>query len=347
MSSLVRAASLTNYSEIARALGLDPVRMLYDAGLSPSVLRDPDLMIPAVNVGKLLHMSALQSGCETFGLRMAETRLLSNLGAVGLLIRDQATLRDSLMVLTRYQAQLNGALSLAIEESDGVGIIREAGIVSGPHEYTRHRIELVFGVVVRVIRQLLVPEWQPRRVCFEHPAPHDTSAHLRFFGRHVDFGGDFNCIICTKADLDTPNSSADPAMARYAQQLLERSMVPGQATILDEVRRTVLLMLPSGRCGIERVAEHLGVVPRTIQRRLAEEGQSFSAVVNDIRKELAVHHVVESNRPLTEVAALLGFSAPSVFSRWYHSQFGCSAKDSRALGAARRQSDQARRSSPA
>jgi len=53
-------------------------------------------------------------------------------------------------------------------------------------------------------------------------------------------------------------------------------------------------------------------------------------MVNDTRKELATRHVIESDRPLTEVAMLLGFSAPSGFSRWYHAQFGCSAKESRA-----------------
>lgn len=92
MSSLVRAAALTNYSEVARAAGLDPARMLLDAGLSPNVLREPDLKIPVERVGRLLQASATMSGNESFGLCMAESRLLSNLGPVGLLIRDQATL---------------------------------------------------------------------------------------------------------------------------------------------------------------------------------------------------------------------------------------------------------------
>ena len=104
--------------------------------------------------------------------------------------------------------------------------------------------------------------------------------------------------------------------------------------MLEDVRRTILLLLPSGRCTIEQVAEHLGVACRTVQRGLAEQGQSFSSMVNEIRKELATRHVIESDRPLTEVAMLLGFSAPSALSRWYHAQFGCSAKESRAARAA-------------
>lgn len=330
MSPLVRAASLTNYKEVACSVGLDPDHMLRSAGLNPSVLHEPDLMIPGECVGRLLHMSASRADIESFGLRMAEHRFLSNLGAVGLLIRDQPTLRDSLHVLMRYQALLNGSLSLALEEYDDLAILREAGIVGKTQNYTRQRVELALGVMVRMIRQLVGPHWHPKKVCFEHSAPKDPGTHIRFFGKNIEFNADLNCIVCTQKDLDTPNHSADPAMVRYAQQLLDQTITPHHTTTIDEVRRTVMLLLPSGRCSVEQVAAHLGVVPRTVQRRLAENGHSFSAIVNDIRKELAQRYVRESERPMTEIAALLGFSALSVFSRWYQSQFGCSAKSHRA-----------------
>lgn len=329
LSSLVRAASLTHYSEVARAAGLDPSRLLMDAGLSPSVLNEPDLKIPAERVGRLLEVSAARSGLESFGLRMAESRQLSNLGPVGMLIRDQATLRDSLDVLVRYHMLLNGSLSLMIEEAAGVVVIREE-LTVGAAQPVRQSIELALGVLMRLMRQFLGAAWHPRRVCFAHPAPRDASTHLRVFGPCVEFDHDFNGIVCAKRDLDAPNPSADPAMARYAQQLLDATAEPPRPTMLEDVRRTILLLLPSGRCSIEQVAEHLGIVCRTVQRRLAEQGQSFSAIVNDVRVELAQRHVHESARPLNDVAALLGFSAPSGFSRWYHAQFGCSPKESRA-----------------
>src|SRR5262245_26420674 len=96
MFPLVRAASLTHYCEVARTAGLNPLRMLTDAGLSSSVLQDPDLQVPVQRVGHLLVASADASGDESFGLRMAESRRISNLGPVGLLMRDQPTLRSSL-----------------------------------------------------------------------------------------------------------------------------------------------------------------------------------------------------------------------------------------------------------
>jgi AraC-like DNA-binding protein len=329
MSNLVRAASLTNFSEVARSVGLNPTRLLMDAGLSPSVLSDPDLMVPADRVGQLLESAAATSGVESFGLRMAETRQLSNLGPVGLVVRDQPTLRDSMVLLLRYHAALNGALAMTLEEAAGLVVIREEMLV-GHAQPVRQSIELALGVLLRMMRQFLGAQWQPRRVCFAHPAPRDTGTHLRVFGPCVEFNHEFNGIVCTKAELDAPNPSADPLMARYAQRLLDSALQAHEPSLVDEVRRAVLLLLPSGRCSIEQVAAQLGIVCRTVQRRLAEQGVSFSALVNELRADLATRYVEQSDRPLTEVAALLGFAAPSGFSRWYQGQFGRSPSQGRA-----------------
>jgi AraC-like DNA-binding protein len=336
MLSLVRAAALTNFHEVAAAAGVDPLPLLREAGLSASMLREPELKLPAEKAARLLELAAAASGLESFGLRMAETRRLSNLGPVGLLVRDQPTLRESLVVLLRYHVLINGALALSIEEEAGVVVIREDVIVGAPQP-VRQSVELAIGVMLRLMRQCLGPHWQPRRVCFSHAAPKDTSTHLRVFGPCVEFDHDFNGIVCARADLDTPNANADPAMAHYVQQMIDSALGPAEQapTLLEDVRRAILLLLPSGRCSIEQVSDSLGVVCRTVQRRLAEQGFTFSGLMNDLRVELATRHVIDSDRPLTEVAALLGFSAPSGFSRWYHGQFGCSPKQARAQRALR------------
>lgn len=330
MTSLVRAACLTNYAEVAHAGGLNSTRMLLDVGLPPSVLQEPDLMIPVAKVGRLLQASAEQSGNESFALCMARSLLLSNMGPVGLLIRDQVTLRDSLNLLVRYLSVLNGAMTLEVDERSDTVVIREVLLAGRSHEPTRQRVELALGVMVRAIRQLVGKDWQPRRVCFEHAAPQDLGVHQQLFGPRLEFSQEFNGIVCATADLDRRNEFADPAMVRYAEKLLDALNPAGQAAVLDDVRRTILLLLPSGRSSIERVSEHLGVVPRTVQRRLTEQGKSFSSLMNEIRMELASRYVLETQRSLTEITELLGFTAPSSFSRWYQSQFGCSAKSSRA-----------------
>ncbi len=328
--SLVRSACLTHYAEVARASGLNPERMLLDVEISPRVLEEPDLMIPVHKVARLLQESASRSGNESFGLCMANGRLLSNLGPVGLVIRDQQTLRDSLNLLLRYLATLNSALSLVIEESGDTVVLRENLLSFGAGEPVRQRVELAVGVMVRIIRQLIGRDWQPRCVCFEHAPPRDARLHRQVLGARVAFHQEFNGIVCTRADLDTRNEFADPAMIRYAQKLLDLAPPAEEAYVLDEVRRAILQLLPGGRCTIEQVGDHLGVMPRTIQRRLTQAGQTFSCVMNDVRRQLASRYVLQSRRSLYEIADLLGFTAASSFSRWYQQQFGCTAKAARA-----------------
>ncbi|SOY63859.1 putative transcriptional regulator, AraC family (fragment) [Cupriavidus taiwanensis] len=73
---------------------------------------------------------------------------------------------------------------------------------------------------------------------------------------------------------------------------------------------------------MEQVAQSLGASPRTLQRQLEQDGLTFSALVNEVRRELAQRHLQDPRRPLAQVATLLGFSEPSAFSRWFAAQFG-------------------------
>ena len=206
---LVRSASLTNYAEVARKVGLDPHRMLAEFGLPARCLREPEIKIPIDAVRSLLEASAERSGIEAFGLLMAEARRLSNLGPLGLLIREQPTLRLAVETLARYGNRLNEALFLTVEEAGDVVVLREELIVGGSGQI-RQSTELAIGVAFRILRIFLGADWRPRRVCFAHDAPADRSVHERVFGHHVEFGHDFNGIVCARSDLEIANPDADP-----------------------------------------------------------------------------------------------------------------------------------------
>src|SRR4051812_2049735 len=103
MATLVRAAVLTNYLEVAQHLGLNTQAELSKVGLSRKQLDDPDQPIAVQAAVQLLENAAAASGCQTFGLRMAESRQFSDLGAVALLLTHQATLRDALQVTVQYR----------------------------------------------------------------------------------------------------------------------------------------------------------------------------------------------------------------------------------------------------
>ncbi|HEY1327362.1 MAG TPA: AraC family transcriptional regulator [Casimicrobiaceae bacterium] len=337
MAGLIRSASLTNFAEVARAAGLDPVRLLREFELPPRCLVDPELKMPIDAVHQLLETAAARSGEEAFGLLMAETRRLSNLGPLGLLVREQPTVRLALEALARHGRELNEALFITIEESADVVVVREELIVghAGP---VRQSTELAIGVVFRMLRTLLGADWKPRRVCFAHDAPAKRAVHDRVFACKVEFGHDFNGIVCLRRDLEAPNRDADPGMARYAQQMLEADDSRGPPDATAQVREAVLMLLGTGQCTIEVVAQHLGVDRRTIHRRLAADQQTFSGIVDAVRRELAARYVKDRHRSLAEVSSLLGFAAPSGFSRWYRRQFDHSPSDRRSVrsrGAAR------------
>ena len=99
MTPTVRGATLSNYAEVAAQAGLDAGALLRRFGIDRRALAEPDMRLPAQRVVDLLEESAAASDCHNFGLRMAESRQLSDLGAVSLLLTHQATMRDVLMTM--------------------------------------------------------------------------------------------------------------------------------------------------------------------------------------------------------------------------------------------------------
>src|SRR5690606_41830622 len=89
----MRAVTLSNYLEVATFAGLDGRRMLRQAGISLEALQHPETRIPASAVVRLLERSAAESGCESFGLLVAERRTFASLGPVSLLLQRLPHLR--------------------------------------------------------------------------------------------------------------------------------------------------------------------------------------------------------------------------------------------------------------
>ena len=324
MTTLVRAAALTHFAQVAASCGLDAAALVAEVGLPARCLDDPDLKVPSHAVGRLLELAAERGAEPAFGLRLVESRRLSNLGPLGLLVRDEPTLRSALEAMVRYVHLHNEALSVQVESSGGLVLIREELRAEGGPPL-RQATELALGVLFRVLGLFLGAGWKPRLVCFRHRAPASLVLHRRLFGPAVEFGHEFDGIVCNASALDAPNPAADPVMARYTQRLLQPGVGPSTA-MADRVRQLVVLLLPRGHCRVELVAQHLGVDRRTVARRLAAEGTSFSAVVDRVRGELVARYLDDRARPLADIALLLGFSAPSAFARWHRQQFGMAAR---------------------
>jgi AraC-like DNA-binding protein len=323
MSYFLRSASLTNYVEVARAVGLDPHQMLRAAKISRDVLLDPDIRIPAASVAQLLEASARAANVEDIGLRLAELRQFSNLGPLAFVVREEPTLRRALESMVRYMSLQNEALAMRVEEMDGLVVIR-LQLLSDQPGSLRQAIELAAGVMFRMLSVFLGSSWRARSICFAHAPPESQGAYQRVFGMPALFNQDFDGIVCVGKDLEAPLPSYDPVMAQQVKRYLGTLLAQSNTTMADKVRKLVYALLPSGMCSIDRVAQHLGVDRRTVHRRLAQDGTTYSDIVNEARAGLATRYIENRARPLSEVATLLGFSSLSAFSRWFGNQFGCS-----------------------
>jgi AraC-like DNA-binding protein len=323
MRPCVRSATLDGYVDLARSLGLDPVALMAGVGLNVADLAAPEKWIPAGDVASLLQLSADLSGHEDFGLLLAGRRRLSTLGPLSVVLSQEPDLRSALGLLNGYERSYNEALHLRLEEGSGLATIRLWLEFAEPVP-VRQSLELATAALHGIIKALLGNRWEPLSVCFAHPRPTTLDAYHDTFGARLQFDHPFTGLVFFADQLDAANTMSDPLLRPYAKQFLQSLPGPRGATVSDQVRELVDVLLPLGRCSTAQVARNLGVTQRTLHRQLAADGHSFSALVGDTRAALAERYLTNDRYSLTDVSQLLGFTAASAFSRWFRSRFGIS-----------------------
>ena len=322
MTDLIRSACLTHYAEVARSVGLDPVEMLRKVRLPVSCLERPDLRIAVAGVRRLLESSAAAAGIDEFGLRMADRGGLSNLGSVALVVREQATIGNAIEALSRFIHIHHEGMRLKIERHEDVVTI-SITLRGGRPRAPRQSTEMALGSIHRIIGSLFGDDWQPLDVHLGHAPPRNRRYYRSFFRCNVIFNSEIDAILLAARDLDRPIPSAHPLIAHYLRQRVE-AIENRSSNWDDKVAELVRSLLPAGECSIERVAGHLACDRRTIHRHLAARGTSFSEILDTERSDLAMRLIEDGERPLKEMAALLGFSAQSAMARWFRGRFGCS-----------------------
>ena len=326
MHALTRSASLTDYDHVARSVGLDPFRMLRMAKLPAKALDDPNMMINAGSVGWLLEESARLSGQEAFGLLLAERRGLANFGILALVMRDEPTLRAALQSCIRYMRLQNAGVLVRLDDAGDLALLH-VGVDMQGHGVWRQAIEMSTGIGLRTLQVLSRDTFRPVQITFTHEQPATLEVHRRVLGTSVEFSQECNAMVCRNRDLDMPIPAADPALNREVKRLLDAQLANLRDEPTQQTRQIVRMLLPSGLCSVDRVALHLGMHRRTLNRHLAAEGESVTTIINAVRAELAEEYLANTNRRLFEIADLLGFSSAGDFSRWFRGQYGKTPSD--------------------
>lgn len=312
---MARSAVLDGFEVTAQACGLDPHALLRKARIPLASLRDSELSVPTANIVTLLEEASHAAANPSFGLLMAQARGFSVLGPVALVMREQPDLRSALISLTRLGWAQAESLESALEDDGETAVLTLTLAPDMPRPATQ-TIELAVAAIVRMLRHFLGPRWTPQMLTFSHRRPVETSHYGRLLGVTPVFRMERNSIVLLSEDLDRPIVDADPAFGRQLERLVERAKQPRDTARTGQVGDAIRRMLPEGRGKAPLVAEHFGVDRRTLHRWLAEEGTSFSRLLDQTRSALCSQYRREASHSLTEVAALLGFSSLSAYSRW-------------------------------
>jgi AraC-like DNA-binding protein len=294
---------------------LRPELVFREAGLDPAAMEQPrgrydtGLVVAAwVNAAEAIDN-------PNFGLEAAETVRLTDLHALGYAFLASGTLYSALGRVARYHAVVNDAARFElVEAGEGVELTVAADIPGLLH--TAPIEDARWAVVTCLCRMSYGDRLNPVEVSFRHAEPVETGAHFGFFRCPVRFGAARSAIVFARTDLERPLSSANRELARANDRILAELLVRlRDDRLVSRVKEAIIEELPSGSPSDEVIARAVHLSPRTLQRRLAAEGTSYSQILDAVRRELAEGYVADPARTLGEISYLLGFSEPSAFSR--------------------------------
>jgi AraC-like DNA-binding protein len=326
MQTMVRAGTLNGYTQVTKRLGFNPQALLREVGLDTTMLADPERRIPISSVCRLLEETAKAAACPSLGIQLAEARQGLDFGVVGLVLAHKRTLRELLQAANQYRHLLNDALAVSMEVEGETVLIREE-VVTEPDVPVRQATDLAVGVLARTCGALLDSDWRPRSAHFTHPAPSDVTAFRRFFDCPLVFDDDFNGLICRARDLDHLNPAADPELVRYGESLARPFNVSGPDAIVLEVRKAIYLLLPIEQAVVDKVAPHIHMSVRSMQRQLEIAGTDFSTLLDEVRHDLTLRYMMNARYSLGRVATLLGYTRQASFTRWFSIRFGMTPRD--------------------
>ena len=306
-----RVGAFVMLPTLIRQLGMDPIPALMEAGIEPTALQDAENRISHAALGRLLHDAALQTGCVHFGLLAGRTWHLSDFGVVGELMRNSPTVGEALRKLVSYQ-HLNSERAVAfVREAAGVvdlGCAIYGDGLTGVEQFC----DTYLAAAVNFLRQLCGPGWNPTEVFLPHSGPADETQYRQYFRVRPHFDAEFCGIRFPASWMDHSIDGADPARLRAAER---EARAMGRPHLLQEVTRSLRILLLSGNSSGDDVASMLSMHRRTLNRRLKGLGTTFQTILDRLRFEVACQLLASSEISLDEVAAALAYAGVSPFMR--------------------------------
>jgi AraC-like DNA-binding protein len=331
VTAMVQAQSLRGYRELVADLGGHPTRLLKKAGIDPAALDQLTAFISFEALTDLLEHSSTALHSPDFGLRLAERQDIGILGTLAVAMRHSDTVGEAMHTASNYLDVYNSAISFTLSTGDrrGQAVLRFK-LLPGHYLRWAQTAEHGIGLTWRIMTLLSEGRCHLQEVWFPHPPVATKAKYRARFHAPLTFGADQAALAVAERDLDLPISENIVELHDLASRYLERHLPRGRTPFTVQVRQVIKGHLGTGTCSRQEVARALYMHPRTMQRRLGEEGTTFEEIKDEARRDLAQRYLSQPDLPLTQVAALLDYSEQSAFGRSCRRWFDAPPKEMRA-----------------
>jgi AraC-like DNA-binding protein len=321
----VPAVYALHLAQAVRLCGGSDSQLLAELNVPADALADPSARLSFARMSALVERAIALSGEPALGALLGWNTSISNFGAPGFAALSAPTLRQAIEIGVRFVPLITSVvrLQLAVERDSASVELEEQHPLGDVRDFTAFAVliglarvgEALTGRALFGDLELAFPEpaycagFPPRentRLCFDQP-------------RHR--------LVFDRAYLELPVITADPAAYRTALELCERQLVerePG-ALLVQRVNRSLFAADGGGIQTPAQVARALGMAERTLKRKLAEQGTSYSALLDRQRQTRALE-LLRTEASIDAVAERLGYSDAANFTRAFRRWTGKSPR---------------------
>ena len=306
------------YEAVNRGASLATLCQALD--VSVDELSDSALKMDFERACKAWEQAVLLTKDDLLGLHIGESTTTSILGMVGNLMQSSPDLFTAFENLSKYFSTASDMFHYRIKVSgDEATIVYEPAAlwIRASPQTARHSTERSMSGTLRVFYLLTGKKIKPLRVRFRHKRVGSLSEYNRVFDLTPQFNAPASELIFSKAAILTRVVSHDRSLFSVFEKMLLEKKSRGSESTSEQIKRLLISDFRGQIPSLEIIAAQIHMTPRTVQRKLTEEGTTFRTLTADIQKELAQRFMKLTGSNLSQVAGFLGYSDPSAFRRAY------------------------------
>ena len=179
-----------------------------------------------------------------------------------------------------------------------------------------HEVDGMLSFFTRIVGLNSHNMVSPYGVTFTRERLVNFDAYHKVFGVLPKTRCEYNEVIYREADMMTPMKAFNVDIFRVLKSHLEKVIHDARHhTVTAQVQSLLLAGMDYQFPDMTEIAEKLHMSPRSLQRKLKEEGTTFKEIAQSAKCELAIQMLGTSDLSISEIAYTLGYSDDSNFNR--------------------------------